>query len=320
MGGCFAPPCLYMELPEEICFKITLIQSKKHSGLPSPAQGPFGNQRNQFFFFFRSIFPLRKVAGGSHTHGPVVLVGPGQGRSILSRWWPGRSRQGARAAFLTFPSGGQGAPGNAQPQLGSSWGHHKGPPWAAERGQVASGGAQGTGMVEGMQGAAGGTGRAPSLQPLRALVSTILPSHCSSRAEGSKGEFGGEGKDPIYPSLSKFRLFQRAPWLSWNSLPRGTGPDPRQMTALPSQCPPLMEGCHPCPWLDALGTQWGAPRGASCADHLPSPTESLTCTGTIALPQGASAAGPQTGSAHVPLLVENCPHPLGLPPELALSY
>lgn len=35
----------------KIFFKITLIQSKKHSGFPSPAQGSFGYQRKPFFIF-----------------------------------------------------------------------------------------------------------------------------------------------------------------------------------------------------------------------------------------------------------------------------
>lgn len=96
-----------MELPEEICFKITRIQSKKHSGLPSPAQGPFGNQRNPFLIFFKVWFsPQEGGWGFPQPTAPWCWWGLAKAGLFLAAGWPGRSRQGAQAAFLTFPSPG----------------------------------------------------------------------------------------------------------------------------------------------------------------------------------------------------------------------
>lgn len=160
-----------------------------------------------------------------------------------------------RAAFLTFPF-----PGDKEcleihsHSLAAAGGHQKGPPWAEERDEVVLGGG-----LRGQQdcGAVVGAGKAPSLQlpgcsPCELCSAPSFPPHRSSRAEGRKGEFGGEGQDPIFHPPSKFRL-PTAPWLSWNSLSVGTGPNPKKPNDTSTFPMSILDGrCHPHLWLEAL--------------------------------------------------------------------
>lgn len=122
-----------------------------------------------------------------------------------------------RAAFLTFPF-----PGDKERleirshSLAAAGGHHKGPPWAERGARWRWGGlrgqqSRGRDAVSCCKDWESSIPAAP-FSPASS-ISTILPPHCSSRAEGCKGEFGGEGKDPILSPQSKFRL-PLAPWLS----------------------------------------------------------------------------------------------------------
>lgn len=172
-----------------------------------------------------------------------------------------------------------------------------------------------------------GAGKAPSLQlpgcsPCELCSAPSFPPHRSSRAEGRKGEFGGEGQDSISHPPSKFRL-PPAPWLSWNSLSRGTGPNPKnQMTPPPSQCPSLMGGVtHTCGWRHCShpdqGMHPGLPAGLTPSPAPQGPHPAWAPWPCLRVPQQQD---PKAGSAHVPLLVRNCPHPWGFPPELTLSH
>lgn len=166
------------------------------------------------FSFFRSIIPHRKVAGGSHTPRPLGAVGPGQARSILSRRVARQEQTGCTGLRSSHsPSPGTRSAwkyaATAWQQLGPSQGATVG----RERGQVALGGSQGTAEPwKGCRELRWGLG---NLHPCSSVstISTILPPHCSSRAQGCEGEFGGEGKDSILSPQSKFRL-PRAPRLS----------------------------------------------------------------------------------------------------------
>lgn len=97
------------------------------------------------------------------------------------------------------------------------------------------------------------------------------------------------------------------------------------MTPLPSRYPCLMEECHPCLWLDALGPVGSHPPQGMCPGvpavlTIPSPTESLPCMGSIALSQGASAAGPQSRLCPCPAAGGELSLPSRAPPELTLSH
>lgn len=196
MGGCFEPPCLYMELPEEICFKITLIQSKKHSGLPSPAQGPFGNHRNQFFFFLGPFFPLGRWLGVPTPTAPwcwwglaragLFLAGGGQAgadrvHGLRSSHSPPGDRERLEMHSHSLAAAGAITRGHRGQGRGARW------PRGGLRGQ------------EWWKGAAGGTGRAPSLQPCELWSAPSFPPSAQAGLRGVKVNLGVRGKTPYSP-------------------------------------------------------------------------------------------------------------------------
>lgn len=100
------------------------------------------------------------------------------------------------AAFLAFPfSGDKERLEICSQSLAASRGHQRGPPRAGEMGEGSVGVSQGTAeMSQGCGEPWWGLGTSTDSAPCELWPAPSFPPCCLRRAEGGKGELGGEGQ------------------------------------------------------------------------------------------------------------------------------
>lgn len=81
----------------------------------------------------------------------------------------------------------------------------------------------------------------------------------------------------------------------------------------------FVAGCtgHPVGSHPHQGMHSEVPAGLAPSPALQSPYPAWATSPCLRVPQHQD---PKAGSAHIPVLVGNCPHPSGLPPELTPSH